>query len=58
MADNMCPALPGPLRELSSPDGLMASSLAHVLMAIDFREGGGSRALSASCALTSCLTHH
>ena len=57
-SDNRSPAPPGPLRELSSPDGLMASSLAHVLMAIDFREGGGSRALSASCALTSCLTYY
>jgi hypothetical protein len=29
----------GPLRELASPDGLMDRSLAHVVMAIDFREG-------------------
>jgi len=42
---------PGPLRELASPDGRMDLSLAHVVMAIDFREG----LFALSVCLSVCL---
>jgi hypothetical protein len=49
-AASRCPSTAGPLRQLAAKDKRMEASLAHVVMALDLREGGGERkSLHAMC---------